>query len=186
MNDGAVAVPLAVWPELEAREERHEGFRSTWYRDNFKRLITIGIGRCLETNPLSPDEIAWLRRDDQTRATDYAHLVLTHDEALYLLRNDNRRIAAALMVAAPWFGDLDHVRQGVLIEMGFQLGVTGELAFKNTLAAVGRGAFDEAAGNIVDEHREFSLAAGGMLASAWAKETPARVVEMAALMAGAP
>jgi lysozyme len=51
-------------------------------------------------------------------------------------------------------------RQGVLLNMSFQLGVDGLLAFKNTLALVRQGKYAEAA--------------DAMLQSKWAGQTPER------------
>lgn len=51
----------------------------------------------------------------------------------------------ALMAALPWALNLDPVRQGVLINMAFNLGVAGLLKFVNTLAAVKEGRYQDAA-----------------------------------------
>lgn len=59
-------------------------------------------------------------------------------------------------------------RKDVLISMAYQMGINGLAQFKNTLASV-------AAGN-------FSAAAAGMLASAWARQTPNRAKRHAQVM----
>jgi lysozyme len=68
----------------------------------------------------------------------------------------------------PWWRDLSDERQDVLIQMAFQLGVSGLLQFKITLANVRSGNFD--------------AAATGMLQSAWAKQTPNRAGRLAEQM----
>lgn len=52
--------------------------------------------------------------------------------------------------------------------MAFQMGIVGLLGFTNTLAAIKRG--------------DYAAAATGMLASLWARQTPARAKRMADMM----
>lgn len=78
----------------------------------------------------------------------------------------------------PWFLQLNDPRQAVLWSMCFQMGIgrvgtparrpEGLLAFQNTLA------------NVRDEH--YANAAEGMRQSAWAKQTPSRVMLEASMM----
>jgi lysozyme len=86
----------------------------------------------------------------------------------FLLRNDIEDRKNALAARIPWFRGLDPVRQGVLLNMAFQLGTDGLLGFKNTLELVRRG--------------DFIGAARGMLASKWAGQTPERAHRMAEQM----
>lgn len=60
----------------------------------------------------------------------------------------------------PWFDKLDEVRQAVLISMAFQMGINGLLDFVHMLGAL--------------RDQRWNAAAGEMLASKWAKQTPAR------------
>jgi lysozyme len=105
---------------------------------------TLGVGRALDVNGISPAE------------------------ADFLLRNDIARVMAQLDLGLPWWRELSPNRQAVLVAMGFQLGITGLLAFKNTLAMIKAGNYDGAA--------------AGMLNSLWAKQTPDRAKRMAQLM----
>ena len=77
-------------------------------------------------------------------------------------------IEAKLDANISWWRRLSDPRQDVLVQMGFQMGVAGELAFHNTLADVEAG--------------RYSAAADGMLASVWDRQTPARVGRLAAQM----
>jgi len=70
--------------------------------------------------------------------------------------------------ALPWVDNLDPVRRTVLIDMAFNLGIKGLLGFKNTLAAVKDGRWDDAA--------------SGMLASKWASQVKSRAVRLADMM----
>ena len=75
-----------------------------------------------------------------------------------------RRLDAAL----PWWRELDPPRAAVLLNMAYNMGLGGLLAFKNTLAAV-------RAGN-------YPAASAGMLASAWARQVGARASRLAMQM----
>ncbi|MBE7218619.1 MAG: lysozyme [Caulobacteraceae bacterium] len=130
-------------PKLEALLRRHEGVRLRPYRDSVGKL-TIGVGRNLDDVGITPDE------------------------ATVLLRNDIDRTGAGLDAALPWWSSLEPARRRVLMDMAFNLGVPGLLAFKLTLAAVRDGCFAEAADR--------------MLQSRWATQVGERAKEMAAAM----
>lgn len=90
---------------------------------------------------------------------------LTDDEIDYLLANDIRRKTAECRAAIDWFNELDPVRQDVVVAMAFQMGVAGLMQFKQTLAYL--------------RDQRWAQAAGQMLQSTWAKQTPARAARMA-------
>ena len=125
--------------QLTAQLRRDEGQRPLAYQDHLG-YWTIGVGRLIDSRKpgagLRPDEID------------------------YLLRNDIADQVAALQRALPWFAKLDQARQGVLINMAFQMGTAGLLAFRSTLSHVAAGRYNEAATQ--------------MLQSKWAEQTPAR------------
>lgn len=88
---------------------------------------------------------------------------ITEAESQYLTANRlarARQLAAKLMV----FTKLDPVRQGVLVEMVFQMGLAGVAQFHNMLAALDRG--------------DFKAAARYGLESLWHKQTPARAEKL--------
>jgi lysozyme len=93
---------------------------------------------------------------------------ITMVEAMYLLDNDIDKCVRQLVGALPWFTALDAVRQTVLCNMCFNLGITRLLKFKNTLAAVERG--------------DYEAAALGMMQSKWATQTGARAERLAKMM----
>jgi lysozyme len=133
-------------PALLSQLEEHEGFRSSAYTDS-EGWLTIGVGRLI----------------DKRKGGG-----ISKAEARVLLINDVDRVVNQLVAALPWWSELDDVRQNVLIEMGFQLGVPGLLKFKNTLRAVEAGVWH--------------VASSGMLASKWAKQTPKRAEKLAQQM----
>lgn len=93
---------------------------------------------------------------------------ITYVEAMSLLENDITRKHTEMLERFPQFADLDPARQVALMSMAFQLGVDGLAGFTNTLAAVWRG--------------DFTSAAGGMLSSKWALQTPERAIRLARMM----
>jgi lysozyme len=125
------------------RLKKDEGFRSRPYRCSAGKL-TIGYGTNIEDG-------------------------ISLDEAEFLLRN---RANLALMDCArtfPWFAELDAIRQGVIVQMAYQMGVDGVRGFRKMLAAIDRG--------------DFAAAADEMLESKWARhDSPARAARHAATM----
>lgn len=134
--------------KLTAQLRRDEGTRETAYQDHLG-FWTIGVGRLIDSRKpgagLRPDEID------------------------YLLKNDIADRVQALTKALPMlFPKLDEARQGVLVNMAFQLGTAGLLGFKSTLALVAAGKYSEASEQ--------------MLKSKWATQTPARAKRLAEQM----
>ena len=123
---------------------RHEGLRLKPYRCTAGKL-TIGIGRNLDANGIS-----------QT-------------EAYVLMENDVQNCEKQLLDEIPEiYNALDEVRKSVLLNMCFNLGISGLLCFNNTLAFIGSG--------------DWERAANGMLASKWAKQVGRRAIELSELM----
>lgn len=123
-----------------------EGLKLTPYVDT-KGNVTIGYGHNL---------------------TGYT---ITQDEAETLLNDDIDAVIAALdaqPTSVICFDCINSVRQQVLVEMAYQLGVGGLLQFRRMLGAVQR--------------KDFNLAADEILASAAAQECPDRFASLAARM----
>lgn len=121
----------------------HEGKRSKPYKDTVGKL-TIGVGRNLDDVGLSDDEIE------------------------YLLINDLKRVERGLDKSLPWWRDLDEIRQRVIIDMCFNMGLGGLLGFKNTLAKI--------------KAHDWTAASRGMLQSKWAKQVGARALRLSNMM----
>lgn len=85
-----------------------------------------------------------------------------------LLEHDIEKHTKELIAALPWFIQLDPPRQGVLVNMAFNLGTAGLLKFANTLNAVREGSY--------------SLAAQRMLDSKWATQVGPRATRLATQM----
>ena len=131
---------------LEDQLRRDEGEKLSAYQDHLG-FWTIGIGRLIDS-----------RRGGG----------ISTDESTMLLRNDIARIRVELLQRLPWFVHLDPVRQGVLMNMAFQLGINGLMAFQDTLGKVQTG--------------DYAVAADKMLQSKWATQTPERAKRLAIQM----
>lgn len=92
---------------------------------------------------------------------------LTREQAEMVLQDDVHEVLVELHKYS-FFNALDPVRQTVLGNMAFNLGVNGLFRFRKMIAAVRLGNFD--------------LAASEMLDSLWAKQVGNRAIELADLM----
>ena len=134
----------ALMNRIKAQLVRHEGLRLKPYRCTAGKL-TIGIGRNLDDRGISQKEAyAMLERDIQ----DCEQWLIDEIPEVY--------------------NKLDEVRQSVLLNMCFNLGIKGLLGFKNTLDFIGAGDWERAANN--------------MLASKWAKQVGMRAIELSEMM----
>jgi len=129
-------------PTIYEQLELHEGLKRKPYKDSVGKL-TIGIGRNL---------------DDKG---------ITKQEAKYLCQNDVKDVVNQL-ADYEWFCKLDPVRQKVLIDMGFNLGVPGLLQFKNMVQAL--------------KDNQFIAAANEMKNSKWHHQVGKRALRLEEMM----
>jgi lysozyme len=122
----------------------HEGERLKPYRCTAGKL-TIGVGRNLEDRGI------------------------TQAESAMLLTNDIADLERQLQAALPWVSKLDEVRQRVLLDMAFNLGMAGLLSFKRTLGAIEAGQYQQAATMMLD--------------SKWARQVGQRAERLSRMMA---
>jgi lysozyme len=120
----------------------HEGYKEKLYIDTVG-VPTVGIGFNLDHPVPKPVIDLW-----------FELLIAQHEKEL--------------VTALPWLNQLDEVRYAVLLNMAYNLGVPGLLKFKQTLTAVKRGDYDQAA----------SL----MLQSKWAMQVGKRAVTLSNMM----
>lgn len=120
---------------VSQRLKLHEGLRLQPYRCT-KGKLTIGVGRNLDDNPLTPEE--------EKIVGDWRHGI-TKEAAIYLLRNDIKSVYRNLKKYLPFFKELDEERQYALIDMAFNLGIVGLLKFQKMLAAIACGNYEQAA-----------------------------------------
>lgn len=105
----------------ELRED--EEFNAPAYRDS-RGYLTIGYGRMVD--PAAGGGI-------------------TREEAEFLLANDIKACEADLDGSLPWWRTLDPVRQRVLVNLCFNLGIRKLLRFPVTLGLIRDGAYTAAA-----------------------------------------
>jgi lysozyme len=132
--------------DLNAQLRRDEGEKLSVYQDSLG-YATIGVGRMVDGRKGGG---------------------ISTDEAAMLLNNDIARVRVELLQRLPWFVHLDPVRQGVLMNMAFQMGINGVMAFQQTLEKVQGG--------------DYAAAADRMLQSKWATQTPERANRLAKQM----
>jgi lysozyme len=141
-------------PYIEAHLVRDEGVRLFVYDDATGKPLksgdtingypTIGVGRNLTGRGITAEECG------------------------YLLRNDIAAVDAECRREFPWFGALDEVREAVVLNMVFNLGLAKFKGFVNTIA-------DISAGN-------YESAASRMLQSLWARQVGNRALRLAEMM----
>jgi len=122
---------------------RHEGTRLKPYIDSVGK-ITIGFGTNLEDG-------------------------ITREEALWLMRSRVATIEREMISRFPVYKTLDPVRQYVLLDMAYNMGVPTLAKFKRMWAALEDGNYD--------------LASEEMLNSRWAWQVGSRARELARMMA---
>lgn len=154
--------------KLVAELTRDEGLRLRTYRCTAAKL-TIGIGRNLDDVGIGESEARIF--DCATAAQALAYVKrhgVTRLQAESLFANDIVGCERDLDRRLPWWRTLDDVRQRVLLNMCFNLGISRLLGFRNTLRMIERRAFEDAA--------------AGMLQSLWARQVGDRALRLSAMM----
>lgn len=140
---------------------RHEGFKSNYYRCTANKL-TIGCGRCVDTNPFSYVENIILGR------VNFDKKPLTKIESDFLLFNDINNVTDMLLNNDVITSKLNDARLAVVINMVFNLGFYGFLKFRKTRAAIYDCFYEKAAREMLD--------------SKWANQVGKRAIELAEQM----
>jgi lysozyme len=120
-----------------------EQYKQYPYHDSTDHL-TVGIGRNLTDRGISLEE------------------------ALAMLDNDISFFATRLSSSLNWWSGVDDIRQVVLVNMCFNLGLNKFLEFNKMLQAI--------------ERRDYDLAAKEMLNSVWAEQVGERAIRLANIM----
>jgi len=142
----------------------HEGMVLNVYQDTLG-IDTIGIGRNLKDRGISKEELDHM---------DIPHIDLiyrdgiTEADARYLAENDVQIVEDELLRAHPCVDGLDAVRQLILIDMAFNMGVPRLCKFKKMWNAI--------------HEEKFDIAAKEMLDSRWANQVKLRAVKLANAM----
>lgn len=124
---------------------RDEGCRLTAYQD------TLGIWTCGWGHAHVPPNTVW-----------------SAEKAAQVLQEDISMAIKALDRNASWWRTLNDARQDVMVNLTFNMGWGGLSTFKNTLAAIKAGNFEQAA--------------YGLLDSKWATQVHGRATRLAKQM----
>lgn len=130
---------MSLYDHITKQLKADEGQRPVIYRDSLG-FWTIGCGRLVDPAK--------------------AGAGLRQSEIDFMLQNDVNDKLSELMRKFPWFNKLNEARQGVLLNMCFNLGLDGLCKFKLMLLAIERGAWSEAVAQMKD--------------SVWARQVPNR------------
>jgi lysozyme len=133
------------YEELEKSIKKNEDIRLMPYNCP-NGYLTIGWGRNIELNGISKSE------------------------ADLLLRNDILNIKLELEDKLPIFKKLDDIRQNVLMEMAYNMGVPKLLGFKNTIAYLEVAVISLNKGHLLRANHNFKSASKEMLNSKWHKK----------------
>lgn len=123
--------------------ELHEGYRRFPYKDSVG-VLTVGIGFNLD------------------------HTGLSRKESLLILEHRLRDLRFKLVRKFPEFGTLSAVRQAVIVDMAYNLGLDGLAKFRRMWRAIAR--------------KDWTAARSEMLDSKWANQVGARSRRLAKMM----
>src|SRR5210317_769159 len=142
----------------------HEGLRLEVYQDTLG-INTVGIGRNLDDRGITQDELDWM--DYPTIEHVYSDGI-TEADAVYLAQNDVQIVEEELLRAHPCVEDLDAVRQLVLVDMAFNMGVPRLCKFKLMWNAI--------------HEQNWEAASLEMLDSRWARQVGRRAKKLSDAM----
>jgi len=134
---------------LQQELTRDEGCKFMPYKDSMG-INTIGIGHNLQASPID------------------LPFPLTQAQVTLIFSKDIQNVFDALDAKITWWRSLDEVRQRVVVNMCFNMGINTLLTFKNTLASMSLGNYEQAA--------------NGMRNSAWFKQVGQRAVRLSNAM----
>ena len=141
----------------------HEGLELLPYKDSLG-IDTIGIGRNLEHRGLSEEELAHIGKD----ISDICEWGITKEQAYYLAENDIKIVEEEVCKAHPCVVELDEIRQRVIIDMAFNIGVPRLNKFVKMWKAI--------------DEQDFAEAKVQMLDSRWANQVGNRAVRLSNAM----
>tara|TARA_R110002153_G_scaffold27435_2_gene85242 strand:+ start:430 stop:915 length:486 start_codon:yes stop_codon:yes gene_type:complete len=149
--------------ELVKMVALHEGIVLNVYQDHLG-INTVGIGRNLDDRGITDGELLFMNKT----IDDVYDNGLTEEEAYYLCMNDIAIVEKELLDSKPVVNQLTDVRQMVLVDMAFNMGVPRLKLFKNMWLAI--------------EKVNYPLACAEMLDSKWANQVGKRAVRLSEAM----
>jgi lysozyme len=131
--------------EIFEQIKKHEGFKSKVYKCT-EGFDTIGYGFAIKD------------------------LEIDKDVADLILMKKLHSLLERILIAFPWFKDVDDTAKAVIVNMCYQLGLSGFSKFKKTIYLL--------------ETEQYEDASVEMLDSLWAKQTPNRAKELSETLRG--
>lgn len=113
---------------LKHRLMNEEGFRDRLYKDT-EGFLTIGYGWCPEKNPMSEE---------------LAEIVLEYHI------NQVEKNLLSLFTISEWYLKLDPVRQSVIMDLAYNMGLDRLLGFQKMIDAIKENDFDTAANEMLN------------------------------------
>ena len=141
----------------------HEGIVLNVYQDHLG-IDTVGIGRNLQDRGITDGELSYINKT----MDDIYDSGLTEEEAYYLCMNDIAIVEKELLANKSIVNQLTDVRQMILVDMAFNMGVPRLMQFKNMWMAI--------------EKVNYPLACLEMLDSKWANQVGNRAVRLSEAM----
>lgn len=140
--------------ELQQEIKQDEGLVLLAYRDTLGHL-TIGHGRCLDTNPLNTYELNVIGHD-------CTRLPITKKDAHFLFMQDYVKAVAWVNGS---FQQLPKIARDVLINMTYNIGPAGVMKFRRMTSNL--------------KAQNYEQAANELLNSLWARQVKSRAVRLA-------
>ena len=141
--------------ELIKQIAHHEGVVLKVYKDSLG-IDTIGIGRNLEHRGIEDLELAHI---EKTMSEIYENGI-TEQDAYFLAHRDIEIVEKELLASRPVVEELDNIRQRVLVDMAFNMGIPRLNRFYRMWSAI--------------NELDFKSAAVEMLDSLWARQVKSR------------
>ena len=141
----------------------HERIVLNVYQDHLG-INTVGIGRNLQDRGITDGELSFINKT----MDEVYEVGLTEEEAYYLCMNDIAIVEKELLANKPVVNQLNAVRQMVLIDMAFNMGVPRLMKFKNMWLAI--------------EKVNYQLANEEMIDSRWAGQVGSRAMKLSLAM----
>lgn len=138
---------------LKAQLELEEGTPQRTYLDT-KGILSGGVGHNLVAHP--------------EHGYDRVGILVPPEVSKKWFEQDLQRVINDLNHNLPWWTQLDPVRQNIVADMTFNMGIGGLMTFANTLANIKNGHYD--------------AAADGMKASLWHTQVGTRAIRLEKMM----
>ena len=123
----------------------HEGVVLTVYKDSLG-IDTIGIGRNLEHRGIADLELAHM---EKTMSEIYKNGI-TEEDAYFLAHRDIEIVEDELLTSHTVVKELDAIRQRVLVDMAFNMGIPRLNKFFRMWNAINKRAYEDAAIEMLD------------------------------------